>query len=454
MIRTDHPEYLNELQLVSDLFYGTDAPMIVHSLKREGNALFSCISVENQTFNESGTLPACDALTEKRLVKRFYKLALYHALKTVTGRRPAWGALTGVRPVKLAYMVRESGGDPLDFLANTMDVTEEKAGMIGRILRAQEGIYERKDDNYNLYISLPFCPTKCVYCSFISAEIGKCTQFIEPYIAALEKEISAVKRFFPKLRSVYIGGGTPVALPNDALCRVLDAVGNVKAEYTVEAGRPDCITRENLQILKDHGVTRVCVNPQSFSDRTLAAIGRKHTGQDAVDKYYLVKEYGFDVNMDFIAGLPEETLSGFLENMDKVCELSPENVTVHTLCLKSGSTLKEQTDRLSEGDVSRMVSGAYERLSAAGYEPYYLYRQKYMAANQENTGYAQKGKVCVYNVDNMEDTSPVIACGANAVSKRVFNAENRVERYGSPKDFVTYLNKADQIIREKDEFFR
>ncbi len=449
------PEYAYEASLILDLFEGVADISVTLTCAQEGKTLSATVSVGERVFSYTGELISDDPLLVKREKKRFYKLAVYRSLKQVTGQHPAWGALTGIRPTKLAYMQEELGVEPLAFLQKDMDVTPEKVKVVEEIIRQQQGIYEKGDKNYNLFISVPFCPTKCDYCSFISAEISKCQKFIAPYTDALIREIEGVKPLIAggKLRSVYIGGGTPVALPKENLIRILQAVGNVDCEYTVEAGRPDAITRENMQILKDFGVNRVCVNPQTFSDATLVRIGRKHTTAQTEAAFSLAREFGFAINMDFIAGLSGESAKEFLRGMEKVCALSPENVTVHTLSLKKGSALKERVSHLAEGEVKAMVSGAYAILKSAGYAPYYLYRQKYMAGNLENVGFTKPGNACVYNVDIMEETAPIVACGANAVSKRVFNAEGRIERYATPKDFNTYLEKTDKIILEKAEFF-
>jgi oxygen-independent coproporphyrinogen-3 oxidase len=256
-----------------------------------------------------------------------------------------------------------------------------------------------------------------------------------------------------KLRSVYIGGGTPVTLRRDLLERVLKAIGYSGVEFTVEAGRPDCITEDSLKLLKDYGVTRICVNPQTFNDKTLALIGRRHTANDVVEKFALAKKYGFDVNMDLIAGLPDETFDDFAYSIDKAISLKPENITVHTLCLKKGADLKNDNERLSGEGVTQMVEYSHKQLHSAEYLPYYLYRQKYMAGNLENTGYALKGKACTYNIDVMEEIADNIACGANAVSKVVFGGENRIERYANPKDVKTYIDKIETIKAEKNKLF-
>ncbi|MBP5193292.1 MAG: coproporphyrinogen dehydrogenase HemZ, partial [Clostridia bacterium] len=363
-----------------------------------------------------------------------------------------WGALTGIRPTKLAY---RHADDADDFLIGTMLVSPRKAEIVRRIIEAQRGIYEINYDNADLFVGIPFCPTRCSYCSFVSQEIGK-TALLEEYVASLEKEIAAAKPLVKNLRSIYVGGGTPVSLPKPLLLRVLGALGkNQGVEYTVEAGRPDCIDEDVLALLKDYGVTRICVNPQTFNDKTLALIGRKHTAAQVEEKFALARKFGFDINCDLIAGLTEESLEDFKFSLDKALSLRPENLTVHTLALKKGAKLKETTSRLSEGQVSEMVDYAFEKLTAAGYEPYYLYRQKYMAGNLENTGYTLPGKACVYNVDVMEEISNNVACGANAVSKAVRGGtETKITRYGAPKDIKTYIEKIDTIIEEKDILFK
>ena len=228
---------------------------------------------------------------------------------------------------------------------------------------------------------------------------------------------------------------------------------NSGVEYTVEAGRPDAINKENLAILKDFGVTRICVNPQTFSNKTLELLGRNHSAEQVIEKYALAKG-DFDINMDLIAGLQGETFEDFEKSLSTAISLNPENLTVHTLCIKKGSSLAEETARLPEGEVEKMVEYAHDTLSSAGYNPYYLYRQKYMAGNLENTGYTKPGKACVYNVDVMEEISQNVACGANAVSKRVFNGGERIERLASPKDLQTYLQKAPTIMQNKEKFFK
>ena len=438
-----------DLMEVVNLFEGGAELNISHVFEQKDGVYAHAVAVEGVPFSFSYPRPDNPSeREEKRLLKRSAKLAVYRALSSYTGKRMPWGSLTGIRPTKLAY---KQGADFERFFREEMLVSPEKTALIAQILDAQRGIYEKNDDNGDLFVGIPFCPSRCAYCSFVSGDIRKNAALVEPYVEALVREIAASKSLVKKLRSVYIGGGTPVALPFPLLRKVLDAVGPQSVEYTVEAGRPDAISRENLALLRDYGVTRICLNPQTFQDRTLRLIGRNHTVRDIYDRYPLTK--GFSVNMDLIAGLPGERFADFKDSIDRCIELDPDNVTVHTLCLKRGAALKEETDRLPAGEVAEMVEYAHAALAERGYRPYYLYRQKYMAGNLENTGYAKPGTACVYNVDIMEEIAQNVACGANAVSKAVFGGGERIERYGSPKDIPSYLAKLDRIIEEKRKLF-
>ena len=451
MLNTNAEVFFPDLMEEVNLFPGAVNYEITHLMCEKDGFFENTVTVNGKEYSLKNKAEYKNETERKRFAKRYSKLSVYRALSDFTGEKMSWGALTGIRPVKLAY---QQGEDFENFLKNEMLVSDEKTEIVKKIIDAQKGIYEINRENGDFFVGIPFCPTRCSYCSFVSSEIAKAKNLPE-YVDALVKEIQASKPMIKKLKSIYIGGGTPVALPKNLLIKVLDAVGRNTAgvEYTVEAGRPDCIDGETLALLKDYGVTRVCVNPQTFNDKTLELLGRKHTAADVVEKFHLAREFGFDINCDLIAGLPEETLDDFRYSIDTALSLRPENVTVHTLCLKKGSKLKESCSRLGEGEVSAMIDYSSRAIISAGYSPYYLYRQKYMAANQENTGYALPGKVCVYNVDVMEEISDNVACGANAVSKKIFPDENRIERYGAPKDIATYIAKIDTIISEKEKLF-
>lgn len=451
---TTNTEFLyGELMDVLRLF-GDKVPDVAHYFLHDGERFANTVIVGGREYDFAEDVPWRGELEFKRYAKCFAKLALYKALRTETGREMPWGALTGIRPTKLAYAEREAGRDFFP-LFKKFCVSRENAELVADVLSSQEGIYAKEEGAGDLYIGIPFCPSKCNYCSFITADISRTGKYIGDYLDALEKEMEAV-RGLRRLKSVYIGGGTPLVLGERELERVLCAAAphlTAGTEYTVEAGRPDVFTEQKLSLLKEYGVTRICVNPQTFSDATLERIGRRHTSADIYRAFKMAEKFNFDVNCDLIAGLTGESLSEFKDSVDRAVALSPENITVHSLCLKKGAKLKEEESLLFVADIEKMIAYSREKLYAAGYRPYYLYRQKYMAGNSENTGWTKPGKACVYNIDVMEEIADNIACGANAVSKRVFFEEGRIERIASPKDIPTYINKIAAIAEEKRKFF-
>lgn len=458
MFTTDCKFLENELLDVVRLFKRRPEEL-THSFTFEGEVFRNDFVVDGRAFSFKDGGQVCDELEFKRLERRFAKLRLYHVLSDLYGEEMPWGALTGIRPTKLAYTERENGRDFKD-LFRLMRVKEENIRLVEQILRAQTGIYEKKDGNTDLFVSIPFCPTKCAYCSFITAPIDKTKTFLPAYLDCLEKELSAAKESVGNLRSVYVGGGTPFALSKEELSRVLKGIEpilkdcNPNAEYTVEAGRPDVFTEEKLALLKAYGVTRICINPQTFSDETLQKIGRKHTVADVYKAFELSAKYGFDINLDLIAGLEGETPESFENSVLQAIETGADNVTVHCLSLKSGARLKEELDYLENDFISTMVASSRQILSENGYVPYYMYRQKYQVGNNENVGWTKPDKACVYNVDIMEETADNLAVGANAVSKRVYTEKGLITRFASQKDLKTYIASVDDIIRKKREFFR
>ena len=414
-----YPELMDVVRLFGD------APDVAHTFRSEGDAFYDRVEMGGRVFDFAEHMPYASDLEFRRYAKRFSKLAVYNALRAVTGRSMPWGALTGIRPTK------------------------------ADVLHAQEGIYAREPGAADLYIGIPFCPSKCEYCSFITADIGRTGKYVDAYLDALEREIAACEGLFSRIKSVYIGGGTPLVLEPAQLERVLKAAAPFArgVEYTVEAGRPDVFTDEKLRLLQAYGVTRVCVNPQTFCDETLARIGRRHTAADVYRAFEMARRYPFDINVDLIAGLTGESVADFCASVDAAVALAPENITVHTLCLKKGARLKEEESRLCGAGLPEMIAYSREALQGAGYVPYYLYRQKYMAGNCENTGWTKPGRACVYNVDVMEEIADNIACGANAVGKKLFLEEERIERLGSPKDIPTYIGKIDEIIARKRKLY-
>lgn len=454
MLTTDCGFLENELMDVVRLFKSRPQS-VTHAFRFDGGVFYNDFVVDGKAYSFKDEGQGCDEIEFKRLERRFGKLGLYAVLSELYKEDMPWGALTGIRPTKMAYTEKEAGR-PFRPLFEKMRVKEENIALVEEVLRAQEGIYEKKDGNTDFFVSIPFCPTKCSYCSFITAPIDKTRGFLPDYLDCLERETFAAAPLTGNLRSVYIGGGTPLVLEGEALERVLKAVERVRTngcEYTVEAGRPDVFTEEKLRLLKEYGVTRICVNPQSFSDKTLERIGRRHTAAELYRAFDMAAKFGFDVNADLIAGLTDETYEEFVFSVNEAVRTGAANITVHCLSLKSGAKLKEECSYLENPLVSDMVAASREILRTAGYVPYYMYRQKYQTGNNENVGWTKAGKACVYNIDIMEETADNLAVGANAVSKRVYNLQNRIERFASQKDLKTYIGKIDEIIARKNKFF-
>lgn len=398
-----------------------------------------------------------DAMEAKRLEKRYLKIALYGVLVFLTGRELPYGCLTGIRPTKL---YAELGEGAHDVFLQDFSVRPEKLALIERIVREQEGLRNPDPERVaDLFVFIPFCPTRCAYCSFVSMPVDRQRKLLRPYTDDLTEEIGWLKKRAKKLgysiRAVYVGGGTPTALPLDMLDEVLAAcrVRGAK-EFTVEAGRPDTITEEALALLKSRGVTRVSVNPQTFNDETLKRIGRRHTAAE-VERAYALARDRFDVNMDLIAMLPGESAEDFFRTVDRAAELSPANVTVHTLYLKKGSELRTGGYKSTENsEAERMVDYALTKLSASGYEPYYMYRQKYTSGNLENVGYTKPGKACLYNMDVMEEDTTVFAAGAAAISKKVTPAINLIERNANYKEPLEYVKHFDTVMQKQKDFWK
>lgn len=455
MIKSDLEFCLNELNEVINLFDGCENIDIRHLFTQKEDRVINTIVVGGKSYAYGNLVkPFNDKIEEKRLEKRYAKLSLYKALSAFTGKVLPWGALTGIRPTKLAYSTIKEEGDFKDFFVSTMKVSQEKTDLIARIVENQKGLYNTHDDNSDFFVFVPFCPSRCRYCSFISSDIKSAVKYVDVYVETLIREIEQSKKLIKNLKSIYIGGGTPVALSNENLDKILSAIDDINSgvEFTVEAGRPDVITSQTLDLLEKHRVTRICINPQTFNDKTLKLIGRNHTANDVVEKYLMAKDR-FSVNMDLIAGLDGETFEDFKYSLDKAISLSPDGITVHTLAVKRGSYLAEEERRLNVEEIDKMVDYAHKTLLENGYNPYYLYRQKYMAGCLENTGYAKSGKECLYNINAMEEISSTVACGANAISKTVTKLGEKIERYASPKDVKTYIEKIDTILAEKERLF-
>ena len=426
-------------------------------LLRSGAAFRGRAQAENPDPADEYALRGC----ENRLVKlAFYRAALASGLP-----KPEWGSLSGVRPAKLMDGYLREGLSPRAAKGRFMReyfVSGSRAQLcLDAALAAQEAARSLDERDVCLYVGIPFCPTRCAYCSFVSQSVEKSMKLMEPFLDALLLDIraTAAETRLAGLRPValYMGGGTPTTLSAaqlDRLCAALEREFDLSAlrEYTVEAGRPDTITAEKLRVLRAHGVGRVSVNPQTMSDSVLEAIGRRHTAQDIVDALALVRECGgFEVNMDLIAGLPADTAGGFSRTLDAVLSLAPENVTVHTLSLKRGSGLTLAGRPLPEaGEVRAMLDEAMERLAGSGYAPYYLYRQKNMAGGFENVGWTKPGSENLYNICIMEELCSILAMGAGGSTKLVADGGKRIKRFIAPKYPQEYINAAPGFAAGKE----
>ena len=398
------------------------------------------------------------------VIKKECKLSIYQDLCDYTGKTLPWGNLTGIRPTKLAMGMLAEGKEDAEIVAwlkAAHAVSDEKAQLSLDIARREKAILDRLhyEDGYSLYIGIPFCPTTCLYCSFTSYPIAVWRKRVDEYLQALFQEIDFVAETYKNkiLDTVYIGGGTPTTLEAAELDRLLQYVRDKfdfrqVTEFTVEAGRADSITREKLDVLKKHGVTRISVNPQTMKDETLRYIGRQHTVAQVKDAFWLAREAGFDnINMDIILGLPGELESDVQNTIHEICKLNPDSLTVHSLAVKRASKLSQwieengiATLRNTDSTMDIALKGAY----ALEMKPYYLYRQKNMSGNFENVGYAREGKYGIYNILIMEEKQTIVACGAGSVSKRVY-PDGRIERSENVKDVAQYIERIGEMIERK-----
>ena len=390
---------------------------------------------------------------------------LFGLLSERTGYRPAWGVLTGVRPAKLMRKLREEYGEEsaVKYFKDSLLVSDAKTRLALEVEKNERKIIENNaEKDYSLYISIPFCPTRCAYCSFVSHSMDKARKLLPDYLKLLEREIEytagLANRLGLRLRTVYIGGGTPTTLDAfqmDSLLKSLEKCFNASGseEYTVEAGRPDTVDGEKLNVIHSHGVTRISINPQTFNDDALEAIGRRHSSAQTLKAYELARRCGFkNINMDLIAGLPRDTEETFKKTIDITTELGPESVTVHTLALKRSSymVMDGGYSYTTEADLTaKQLDIVMDSMKKYGYLPYYMYRQSRTVGNLENVGYAFKGFECMYNVYMMDETHTVLACGAGAVTKLKEYGTNRIDRVYNFKYPYEYIGRFDELLQRK-----
>ena len=405
---------------------------------------------------------------ERASVKCKLKHLLYSVLCTYTKRELPWGNLTGIRPTKIAYGLLEEGKkheEAVAYLQEVYDCSEEKALLSIDIAERERQILSKLhyEDGYSLYLGIPFCPTTCLYCSFTSYPIGLWKKRVGEYLDAMEKEIDFVSELYKDkiLDTVYIGGGTPTTLEPEELRRLLSYVRekfdfSTVCEFTVEAGRADSITREKLLVLKEMGVTRISVNPQTMKEETLKIIGRRHTVEEVKEAFALAREVGFtNINMDLILGLPGETIEDVTNTMEEIKMLNPDSLTVHSLAIKRASKMNqwiEENGIETLRNTEKTMEIADKAARAINMKPYYLYRQKNMAGNLENVGYATEGNYGIYNILIMEEKQTIVAIGAGTISKRVY-PDGRIERCDNVKDVEQYMDRIQEMIERKRKLY-
>ena len=423
------------------------------------------ITINGKTAKASRRMKAAEESV--RLRRRILQQSYYLAAVQLLGFEPAWGALAGVRPTKISTKHMIEGGTPRSanrLLRDVYFVTPERRELaVDCSVSTVKSANLLEDTDVSLYVGIPFCPTRCTYCSFVSRTVGKKTELLEPYLNALLKEIEATGRLLAesgrKIRTVYIGGGTPTTLSAAQMARLMDAIRSSFdmsrcIEFTVEGGRPDTLDEDKLRTIFQHGADRMSINPQTMEDHVLRACGRPHKAADVVRAYEQAVSAGFKaINMDLIAGLPEDSVEGFCRSLDAVAALEPANITVHTLALKKGADLFEKRANLPTAEeVTQMVAYANEKLRALGYKPYYLYRQKYMSGSFENVGWSKDGADCLYNIYMMEEVHTIISLGGGGMNK-VNLPGGKIERFHNPKFPEQYIEMIDSVLQQKEELF-
>lgn len=462
---TNYEKLKDELILILKLFYSKDE--VENSLEElsfdinniENNYVMNLV-FKGKEYKREFTLSFKELENSFKYIKKNAKVFLYDVVAKREHRKIPYGSLTGIRPTKLFHELLEETGNISEvkrILTNEYKVSKAKVKLLEAIVKNQT--IDKVQNKVDLYINIPFCTSKCYYCSFISLPINKCSQFVEPYIDALILDIKNALKMIKKqkliLENIYMGGGTPTSLSDKQLEKILSVLPSDIKEFTVECGRPDTITKEKLDVLEHYGVTRISVNPQTFNDETLKLIGRSHNSEQTIEAYNLARNYKFDINMDLIAGLGEEKLKDFKSTLLKTIKLNPDNITVHTLCLKRASNLNLNGGKTSdEIEVEKMVDFSIKKLLKSGYNPYYLYKQKNALANLENIGYFKGDTICKFNVNSMEEARSIVACGANAISKYLDVEANRLERVAFVKEPKEYIERLNELLLKRENLFK
>ena len=454
-------------QLQMSLF-GTREEGEATSTLHRGKTWLSAVTVIWANGTKSRAIRRMKAADETvRLRRQLLQQCYYQAALPLLDSIPAWGALAGVRPTKITTKHLLEGGTERSarkLLKQAYYVTQPRIDLALNCSRSTVKAADLLAENdISLYVGIPFCPTRCTYCSFVSRSIGKRTELLDPYLQALYKELEFTGKLLANsgkaIRTIYIGGGTPTTLSTAQMTSLLACIRSSLdlsrcIEFTVEGGRPDTLSYEKLRAIRQGGADRMSINPQTMQDAVLRACGRPHRAEDVLQCYRWAREAGFDaINMDLIAGLPKDSYDGFCRSLDAVAALEPANITVHTLALKKGADLFENPmDLPGCEEVSRMVEYANSRLSDGGYKPYYLYRQKYMSGSFENVGWSRNGVDCLYNIYMMEELHTILSLGGGGMNK-VNLPQGRLERFHNPKFPEQYIQQLDSVLSQKEALF-
>ena len=423
------------------------------------------ITYEGRTATAVKRLKASEETV--RLRRRALQQSYYLAAIQLLPNLPPWGALAGVRPTKITTKHMLEGGTERSadkLLKDVYYVTDSRRKLAVDCSQSTVAAARQLEkDDLSLYLGIPFCPTRCAYCSFVSRTVGKKTELLEPYLAAMQKEMAITGKLLAEsgkhIRTVYIGGGTPTTLSTPQMIRLLDAVRDSFdlsrcIEFTVEGGRPDTLNAEKLRAIREHGADRMSINPQTMEDHVLRACGRPHKAADVIRAYQEAVDAGFKaINMDLIAGLPQDSVDGFMRSLDTVAQLNPANITVHTLALKKGADLFEKrVDLPTAEQVTEMVNYSENVLRTLNYKPYYLYRQKYMSGSFENVGWSRDNLDCLYNIYMMEEVHTILSLGGGGMNKVNFS-DGSLQRFHNPKFPEQYIEMIDDVCRQKEEMF-
>lgn len=460
-----------ELKLFAGLFFDAEEDVCVYSdFKYNGKQInvYTQINYDGLSYFHDHYFDFKADGKDERLIKKVFTCSCTKSFcacaRQIRNISLPWGVMCGIRPAKNVRELKESGYNDKevhDILATVYEVEEEKIDLAVRVAKNEEILLKNIGKNsVSLYIGIPFCPTRCVYCSFVSTDIrvsGKyMDEFVEKLLLEIDKTAEIVDKIGAYVETIYIGGGTPTTLSAVHLQRIFDRLHKhfdfekIK-EFTLEAGRADTITKEKLLAAKLGGVDRISINPQTMNNITLKKVGRNHDDKMVEECFNLARELGFNnINMDLIAGLPDETPEMFKYSLDKVIKLDPENITVHSMCVKRAANLRFTDNRLTDArDMNEMLSYTQQQMAKTGREPYYMYRQKNISGNLENVGYAKPGTMSAYNVNIMEEKQTIIALGGGGSTKLVM--EDRIERIFNFKDPLEYIRRFDEILKKKDE---